>query len=304
MTDPLDFLRTPAMPVAPDPQFAAALRARLERAFLDPKGPAMPIEISTAQTAQLRTLTPYLAVADARQAIEFYAAAFGAELRGEPYLMPDGRIGHAELAVRDCVLMLADESPESDHISPATRGGSVGSMLLQVPDVDAAVGAAVARGATLTRPVADYDHGRNGVVLDPFGYRWIISAAPAASAPAAPAGEPVKHGDVSYLTYEMPDSGLAREFYGAVLGWRFTPGRVPDGWNIEGTRPMSGLAGGRPAALSSVYEVADLDLALRAVREQGGDDSDPTDQPYGRIADCTDNQGVRFSLLETDPAAD
>ena len=38
-------------------------------------------------------LTPYLAVADARAAIEWYAAALGAVVTYDPIEMPDGRIG-------------------------------------------------------------------------------------------------------------------------------------------------------------------------------------------------------------------
>lgn len=38
MTDPLDVLRTPVVPVDPDPAFAARLRARFERALNVPKG--------------------------------------------------------------------------------------------------------------------------------------------------------------------------------------------------------------------------------------------------------------------------
>ncbi|MBQ6643242.1 MAG: glyoxalase, partial [Saccharopolyspora sp.] len=82
-------------------------------------------------------LTPYLAVNGARQAIEWYGTVFGARLRGEPHVMDDGRIGHAELDVDGCALMLADEFPEIDMASPATRGGASVNLNLQVADVDA-----------------------------------------------------------------------------------------------------------------------------------------------------------------------
>ena len=55
---------------------------------------------------------PYLAVVDARASIAFYVAAFGAVRRGDPHVMPDGRIGHVEVGIGDTVLMLADEFPE------------------------------------------------------------------------------------------------------------------------------------------------------------------------------------------------
>jgi hypothetical protein len=51
MTDPLDVLRAPTEPVAPDPAFAARLRARLERALLDPsEEPTMTGTLSTPPT--------------------------------------------------------------------------------------------------------------------------------------------------------------------------------------------------------------------------------------------------------------
>ena len=44
-------------------------------------------------------LTPYICVKDSRAAIEWYVAALGAEVVYDPIVMPDGRVGHCELAV-------------------------------------------------------------------------------------------------------------------------------------------------------------------------------------------------------------
>ena len=46
---------------------------------------------------RVRALTPYLAVLDARRAMEWYVDAMGGVVRDEPIVMPDGRVGHAEL---------------------------------------------------------------------------------------------------------------------------------------------------------------------------------------------------------------
>src|SRR5262249_22988081 len=46
-----------------------------------------------------------------------------------------------------------------------------------------------------------------------------------AQPPAGTAG-----GDLAYLTLEVADPARALEFYGAVLGWRWHPGRSPGGW--------------------------------------------------------------------------
>ena len=99
-----------------------------------------------AESLPLRSVTAYLSVADARAAIRFYEQAFGAVGRHDPYVMEDGSIGHAELAIGDSVLMLADESPENDMMSPLARGGSSVTLLLQVDDVDAASPARSSRG--------------------------------------------------------------------------------------------------------------------------------------------------------------
>lgn len=103
-----------------------------------------------AEDIALHSLTPYISVTDAHAALEFYVDAFGARRRGEPYVMDDGRIGHAEVALGDSVLMLAEEFPEIEMLAPTTRGGPSQSLLLQVPDVDATVARAVELGAELT----------------------------------------------------------------------------------------------------------------------------------------------------------
>ncbi len=291
MTDPLNTLREPITPVDPDPAFAAELRSRLDRALLAQGAPMT----TTVETAQ-HTLGCYLAVNDARNTLDFYERAFGARRRGEPIVMEDGRIGHAELTIGDSVLMLADEFPEIDMLSPQTRGGASQSLYLRVPEpdaVDATVRDAVEAGARLERAAADYDYGRNAVVVDPSGHRWMISSSPAATPTP-------RHGDLAYLTHAVADTERARAFYGAVLGWRFSPGRVEDGWHIEGTYPPAGMHGGEGrAGIEPVYQVDDLTAALDAVRDHGGQAGEPQQQPYGRIAECVDDQGIRFQLLQS-----
>jgi len=293
MTDPFDTLRIPVPPVDPDPAFAAELRARLERAVLAPEGDTM----ATAVDAPAHTLSSYLAVDDARRALEFYAEAFAARRRGEPILMADGRVGHAEVVIGDSVLMLADEFPEIGMIGPRARGGPSQSLYLRVSDVDATVRRAVSAGATMERAPADYDYGRNGVVVDPFGHRWMVSSSPAPT--PTPPSFSARHGVVAYLTHAVTDSERARAFYGAVLGWTFRPGRVEDGWQIEGTIPPAGLRGGATEpGIEPVYTVDDLDAAVAAVRAHGGQAGEPRQQPYGRVVECTDDQGTRFQLLQ------
>jgi PhnB protein len=121
------------------------------------------------------TVTPYLAVEDAAQAIEFYKRAFGANERGR-MPGPDGKIAHAELQIGDSVLMLSDPFPQATTKSPKELGGTTGSVFLYVEDVDAVFQQAVDAGATVTMAVEDMFWGdRFGSITDPFGHAWSIA---------------------------------------------------------------------------------------------------------------------------------
>ena len=121
------------------------------------------------------TITPYLIVNGAAAAIEFYKRAFGAtEVMRMP--APDGRIGHAELQLGDCRVMLADEYPQMDCRGPQSVGGTPVFLHMYVDDVDAVVKQAVAAGARVVRPVQDQFYGdRMGTVTDPYGHVWHVS---------------------------------------------------------------------------------------------------------------------------------
>ena len=121
------------------------------------------------------TVTPYLIVRGAAQALEFYRKAFNAkELYRLP--MPDGKVGHAELRIGDSQVMLADEMPEMSIRGPQSLGGSPVGMCLYVEDCDALFNQAVSAGAKVERPLADQFYGdRSGTVIDPYGHKWTIA---------------------------------------------------------------------------------------------------------------------------------
>jgi PhnB protein len=122
-----------------------------------------------------RSVTPYLIVADAAAAIDFYKRAFAANERLR-LAAPGGKIGHAELEIGDCVIILADEHPPMGAYAPAKYGGSPVSLHRYVVDVDAVAARAVAAGANVLRPVADQFYGdRLGTFEDPFGHHWHLS---------------------------------------------------------------------------------------------------------------------------------
>ena len=122
-----------------------------------------------------RTITPYLAVDDAAQAIEYYKKAFGARERVRMDA-PDGKIAHAELEIGDSLVMLSDPFPQASTRPPKELGGTSASVFMYVEDVDAVVQQAVDAGAKITMEVADQFWGdRFGSVTDPFGQLWSIA---------------------------------------------------------------------------------------------------------------------------------
>jgi uncharacterized glyoxalase superfamily protein PhnB len=420
--DPLTVLRGDELPIQPDPTFAARLRARLESAVSLPnqtQGVVMSgtdtaiaelNEPAVAQAPPRAAALPYLAVANAREAIAWYTDAFGASVVGDPYAMDDGRIGHAELAIGGGVLYLADEYPELGLKAPSPQATSV-SLMLHVADTDATLERARERGAQVQREPYENYGARNATIVDPFGHRWMLSG------PATGAATPIQHGDVgyvsvwapdadraaafyshvlgwtydpqshqvtnttqrigifsvasgqgmlccyavadlqgarqailagggsvgeeqrfdfgtvldatdpqgtafavfqpvpgeprpalngtgpgelSYITHEVTDSTAFKAFYSRVFYWTFEPGRIDDGWGVQQSHPMAGVAGGNTAAVTvPMWTVDDVDAAVARVREAGGTViEEPSQQAYGKSAQCTDDQGTRFYLGE------
>ena len=302
MPDPFDVLRAPLTPVTPDPTFAAQLRARVERALSEPKGPIMTVATAPAPvpTATLFALAPYLAVSDARRAIDWYVNVFSARLQEEPIVMPDNRIGHAELAISGAVLMLADEFPEISVTAPRPGEGVPVSLRLEVADLDAMTERAASAGATIERPPTDNPYGRGATIVDPFGHRWLLATVPTPAAARYPNG--TRHGDVGYISFEVPDLSDAMDFFGDVLGWRFSPGSADQGRQVEEVAPMTGLWGGQPRGLPVIsWRVDDIAGAVERVRAAGGTATDPEQTPYGFNANCVDDQGSRFYLFQPTP---
>ena len=126
---------------------------------------------------QYDSLIPSLVVSDAAKAIQFYKDVFGAqELMRMNY--PDGaKIAHAELKIRDHVLMLGDECPEMGVVAPKPGGPMPPrSTMIYVTDVDATIQKALSKGATVAMPVMDMFWGdRYGKFVDPFGHLWGVA---------------------------------------------------------------------------------------------------------------------------------
>ena len=96
-------------------------------------------------------LVPYLCVTDSRAAIDWYKTVFGATSKGKPYVMADGRIGHAELSIGGSRLMMADSFPEVDVEPPDPERGNAVTLHLEVPDCDAVATVNLTAGCRASR---------------------------------------------------------------------------------------------------------------------------------------------------------
>lgn len=289
MGDPFTDLRALGRPVDPDPAFGVRLRARLERMLALPRGVVPVTTVTDTQPTSAETLgaaVPYLAVADGRRALAWYADVFGARVVGDPIVMPDGRIGHAELALAGGTLYLADAHPEIGVTAPRPGEAPV-SLMLAVDDVDAVRARALAAGASGDRePYEGYGQ-RNAWIVDPFGHRWgLHSPIPTAPAPR------FRPGDLTHASVRTPDAARAVEFYRAVLGWEVAGDRVP------AATPSIGLWTSAEPTVLCVYAVDDLDAARTRIVAAGGTAGEPRREPYGLRADCTDDQGTAFAIHE------
>lgn len=120
------------------------------------------------------SVTPYLIIKGASDAIDFYKKAFGAI---ELFRMEhEGAIGHAEIKIGDSPIMLSDEHPEMGYVGPTTLGGTPVSIMIYVDDVDSTFNQAIAAGGQQVKPLQDQFYGdRSGSLKDPFGHMWHVA---------------------------------------------------------------------------------------------------------------------------------
>jgi len=166
-----------------------------------------------------------------------------------------------------------------------------------VADLQGARQAILAGGGTVGEP-QQFDFGTVLDATDPQGTSFaVFEPVPGEPRPALNGTGP---GELSYITYEVTDSTAFKAFYSRVLYWTFEPGRIDDGWGVQQAHPMAGVAGGSAAAVAvPMWTVEDVDAAVARVREAGGTViEEPSQQAYGKSAQCADDQGTRFYLGE------
>ncbi len=126
-----------------------------------------------------------LAVSDGAAAVEFYQAAFGAELL---WRLDEGADTIAGLQIDGAPFFLAREAPPSGTRSPDGTGYTTVRIELFVDDPVAVHRRAIAAGARERSPVKEHVHsttgpapiGRmlQGSVSDPYGHIWLIGKFP------------------------------------------------------------------------------------------------------------------------------
>jgi PhnB protein len=124
--------------------------------------------ISTHQATA--TISPWLSVADATKALDYYKRAFGAieleRLEDETGVAIIARLSIARATF--WVQQDADSSPE------ALGGRSPVRMILTVDDPDSVFARALAAGATEVAPIYEGHGWRIGRISDPSGHHWEI----------------------------------------------------------------------------------------------------------------------------------
>ena len=121
------------------------------------------------------SVTPYLVIKGAAEALEFYKSVFGAtELMR--FDGPNGTLAHAEIKIGNSPIMISDEWPDMGFRGPKSIGGSPVGIMIYVEDADAMFAKAVAAGGTVTKPLQDQFYGdRSGSITDPWGHMWTIA---------------------------------------------------------------------------------------------------------------------------------
>jgi uncharacterized glyoxalase superfamily protein PhnB len=124
------------------------------------------------------TLTPFLCIDGAAEAIDFYVSVLGAKLV-ERMDGPNGIVAHAELDFGNGSvagrLQLSDPQEAYELAAPKRGEFATHSVALYCPDVDDVVARAENAGATIREPAQTFVTGdRFASILDPFGQRWTV----------------------------------------------------------------------------------------------------------------------------------
>jgi predicted enzyme related to lactoylglutathione lyase len=293
MPDPFDALRSPMVPVAPDPRFAARLRRRLLHSLSPTAPPEEHMTNAQLRHEMSRNGTRHgdisyisLGLPDDTAGRAFYTSVLG-------WRFAPGQVDEVGNQVDEVIPQIGLWSgPEA---GPLAMHGA--TLSFRVDDIATSVTRVTEQGGTAEAPETR-PYGLEARCTDGDGLGFWLHQLAAPGLPAPPNG--TAEGDVSYVTLMVADADRARGLFAAVLGWEFSPGHAPGGWNVEGPTPMLGMSGGQGERIGAVlgYQIDDIAAAVERVRSAGGTATGPDQRPYGLEANCTDDQGIRFYLHE------
>jgi predicted enzyme related to lactoylglutathione lyase len=291
VTDPLEALISPIVPLAPDPVFVARLRRRLVDALT-----ATPSDQESDMTELTRrdhlsvngsrhgdVSYVTLATSDAEAARRFYGRVLG-------WTFGTGQIDTVGNQVETTIPQIGVWPRPSwpGWVSP----GAILSW--RVDDISVAAEAVRSVGGTADDPV-QMPYGLQSECSDGQGLRFWLHQLPSPGEPAGSNGD--REGDVSYVVLRVADLDHARRLLSTVLGWEFRPGN--SGFNVEGPSPMTGISEG-PPGVTMCYRVDDIFSTVERVTAAGGHAGEIESRPYGLEAFCRDDQGIEFYLHQLD----
>ncbi|MFG2889897.1 VOC family protein [Streptomyces sp. NPDC048248] len=239
-----------------------------------------------------------LGVADLERAKAFYGALFGWTY--EERSSATGPFTMCLLRGRRVAAFRPRSAADPD-------GESWWHMYVAAEDCDAAAERITARGGSVLQQPQDVGAlCRTAVVEDPVGARFGLWQG-RALAGCEFVNEP---GTLVRNDLATPDPEPARRFYADTFDFTldgnkdlpdfdFTFLRRPDGHEIGGVFGDPGAAASR---WRTTFEVDGTDEAAERAVAAGGTASEPTDAPYGRMADITDPFGTAFGVITRPPA--
>ena len=130
---------------------------------------------ATPKDEGMSWLNPYLVLKNPKKALLFYEKAFGFKTK---YTMPDsrGKIMHAEMAYRDCMIMMGPENPKQNFLSAKSMGGSPVGFYIYVDSVDSFFAKAKAAKARVKqKPTIQFYGHKTCTFLCPEGYLWTFA---------------------------------------------------------------------------------------------------------------------------------
>ncbi len=315
-TDPFNALANTDRPMEPRARFAAQLKQRLidqaqanttqatrEETRLmattksDTKSDTESTTESTTETASRPTpgwITDatggvsnlfYFTVPapDLERSKAFYGAVFGWEVEG-------GSLGGHIPAVTP-----------AGGLNPSATSPDERTVYIAVDDIEAATARVVELGGTVEGDIEYFDPGAMARCRDDQGTSFSLQQ-PGEGDYAEYARNPQKgssHGDLFYWSLPVQDGAAGRAFYSALFGWDFGSEGSEGGMHAENMVTDGGIGAGRHGDRVDFYfRVDDAASTAEAIRTAGGDASDPMDTPQGIVVDCTDDQGVKFGLVQ------